>query len=95
MDYPDQASNDKVVLKDAPNEADAPLEEAILVGGPSNVDEIRWEARSRVVVAPMLPPRQTDTKLSRKRMPDWVLLGTYVPLEEWIHPPMSMVAPDP
>ena len=47
-----------------------------------------------VTVAPMLPPKPVDTESSRKRPPDWVLLSTYVPPQERIHPQTSMVAPD-
>ena len=95
MDSPDRASNDQLVLKGAPNEAGAPLDEGIPAGGPSNVDEIGDEAPLGVAAAPILPPRPADTEPDRKRMPDWVLLSTYVPPQERIHPPISMVAPDP
>ena len=33
--------------------------------------------------------------ISRKRLPDQVLLSTYVPPQERVHPPTGMVAPDP
>ena len=94
MDSPDRASNHQQVLEGAPNEVGAPLEEAISIGGPSNVDEIGEEAPLGVAVAPMLQPRPEDTDPSRKRLPDWVLPSTYVALHERIHPPMGMVAPD-
>ena len=71
-----------------------PLEEGILVGGPSNVDKIRKGSPSRVAAAPILPPRPADTVFSRRRPPDHVLLSTYIPPHERIHPPASMVAPD-
>ena len=88
MDSPDRASNHQQALEGAP------LEEAIPIEGPSNVDEIGEEALFGVAVAPMLQIRPEDTEPSRKRLPDMVLLSTYVPPHERIHPPMGMVAPD-
>ena len=87
MDFPDRASNHHPVLEGALNEAGAPLEEAILIRGPSNVDEIGEEAPSGVAAASMLHPRPEDIEPSRKRLPDRVLLSTYVPPHERIHPP--------
>ena len=40
VDSLDQASNDQSILEGAPSEAGAPIEEGILTGGPSNIDEI-------------------------------------------------------
>ena len=84
MDSPDRASNDQSILEGAFNEAGAPLEEGIPAGGPSNVNEIGEEAPSGVA-----------TKTRRKRLPNRVLLSTYVPPPERIHPPTGMVAHDP
>ena len=94
MDSLDQASNDQSVFEGAPNEVGAPLEEGILVGGPSNVDEIGEEASLGVAAAPMLPPRPVDIEPRRKRLLDRVLLSTYVPSQERIHPSTGMVALD-
>ena len=43
-------------------------------------------------MALILPPRPTDTKSSRKRPFEQVMLSTYFPPHERIHPPMGMVA---
>ena len=94
MDSPDPTFNDQPILEGAPSEVGDPLEKGILVWGPSNVDEIGEGALSGVVVALILPPRPVDTESSRKRLLDQVLLSTYVPPHERIHPPASMVAPD-
>ena len=94
MDSLDRASNDQSVLEGASSEADAPLEKGISAWGPSNVDEIGEGAPSRVAATPMLLPRPVDTESTRRKMLDRVLLSTYVPLHERIHPPMGMVAPD-
>ena len=80
--------------KGTPNEASAPLDKGIPIEGPSNVAEIGEEVPLRVVAAPVLPLRPVDTEPSRKRLPDQVLLSTYVPPHERIHPPTGMVAPN-
>ena len=79
MDSPDRASNDQSVLEGTPNKASAPLDEGIPVG---------------VAAAPVLPLRPVDTEPRRKRLLDQVLLSTYVPLHERIHPPTGMIAPN-
>ena len=79
MDSLDRASNDQPALEGAPSEAGAPLEEGILVGGPFNVNEIGQGAPSGVAAPLVLPPRPIDTESSRKRLPDRVLLSTYIP----------------
>ena len=78
MDSPDRAPNDQPVLEGAPNEADASLEEGIPAGGPLNIDEIGENAPSGVAAALMLWNRPADTEPSRKRLPDRLLLSTYV-----------------
>ena len=93
MDSTDQASNDQSVLEGIPSEADAPLEEGIPSWGPSNVDEIEEGSPSRVVAAPIPLLRPANTVSSRRRPPDQVLLSTYVPPRERIHPLAGMVAP--
>ena len=92
MDSPDRATNDQLVSKGAPNEVSAPLEEGIPTGGPS-VDEIGEGSLSGVATAPLPPPRPADSTPSRRRLPDQVMLSTYVPHER-IHPSTGMVTPD-
>ena len=91
VDSPDQATNDQSILEGAPNEDSAPQEERILAGGPS-VEEIGEGSPLRVVVAPLPLPRSANTVPNRRRLPDQVLLSTYVPLHVRIHPPMGLVA---
>ena len=69
MDSPNQTSNDRSVLEGVPNETDAPLEEGILVKGPSNVDEIGEGFPSRVAIALIPPPMHVDIISSRRRPP--------------------------
>ena len=93
MDSPAQASNDQPVLEGAPSEDNVPREEGIPVGGPS-VDEIGKGSPSEVVVASLPPPKPEDPAPSGRRPPDQVLLSTYVPPHERIHPLTGMIAPD-
>ena len=86
VDSLDRATNDQPVLEGAPSGVNAPLEEGIPVGGPSNVDEIGEGSPLGVVAALLLPPRLADTISSRRRPLDQVLLSTYVPSYERIHP---------
>ena len=79
VDSPDHAPNDQSALEGVPNEAGASLEEGNPTRGPPNVNEIGEKAPSGVTATPMLPPRHADTKPSRKRMLDRLLLSTYVP----------------
>ena len=95
VDSPDRASNDQPVLEGTPNEAGAPLEKGISIRGPSNVEEIGEEVPLGVVVAPRLLPRPANIKPSRKRLPDRVLMCTYVSPQERVYPPKGMVALDP
>ena len=79
MDSLDRASNDQLILEGPLNEANEPLEEGIPTEGPSNVGEIGEEAPLGVAAAPMLPLRPADSLPSRTRLPDRVMLSTYVP----------------
>ena len=79
-------------MEGAPSESGAPLEEGIPVGGPSHVDEIGEEAPLGGATAPVLPPGPVDIEPSRERLPNWVMLSTYVSLQERIHRLTGMVA---
>ena len=94
MDSLDLAFNNQPVLEGTPSEASEPMEKRIPVGGSSNVDEIGERTPLGVAAAPILLPKPTDTNSSRKRSPDQVLLSTYVPPQERIHPPAGMVTLD-
>ena len=74
----------------APLARSVPLwKRAALLGGPS-VDDIGEGSPPRVVATPLPLPKPTNIVSSRKRLPDQVLLSTYIP-----PPPQSgMVAPD-
>ena len=95
MDSLDRAPNDQSVLEGVPNEIGASLEEGIPIGGPPIVDEIGEKDTSGVTPALMLLHMLADTEPSKKRMFNLLLLSTYVPSQEKIHPSTSMVALDP
>ena len=48
-------------------------------------------APSRVVTAPTPPPKSIGTRLSKKRLPDRVLVSMYVSPLERVHPSTDMV----
>ena len=82
MDSPDRAPSDHPTLEGVLNEVNASLDEGIPVGGPPNVDKIGENALLGVTAASMLPLRSAETEPSRNRLPDWLLLSTYVPSQE-------------
>ena len=49
---------------------------------------------SRVAIAPLPPPSPVDTVSTRRNPLDQVLLSTYIPPYERIHPPAGMVVLD-
>ena len=93
VNSPDRDTNDQPILEGAPNGVSAPLEEGIPARGP-NVDEINERSPSGTVSASIPPPRPADTLSSRRRLPYQMLLSTYIPPYERIHPPTGMVSPD-
>ena len=93
VDSPDQATNDQLVSKGAPIRVDAPLDEGIPIGGPL-VNKIGEESPSGAAAAPLPPLRYANTEPSRRRLPDQLLLSTYLPPYEKIHLPASIVAPN-
>ena len=95
VDSPHRASNDQPALGDCLNEASVSLEEEVSVVSPLNVEEVEEGAPSGVVTALMPLPKPTGARPNKKGLPDRVLLSTYVPLLERIHPSMGMVAPNP
>ena len=60
-----------------------------------NVEEVGAGTPSGVVTALVPPPKPTGTGPSNKQLPDRVLLSTYVPPLERVHPSMGMVPSDP
>ena len=94
MGSPDLASNDQPTLGVCLNEANIPLDGEVLVVSPQNVEEFRMGAPLGVVIAPKSPPKSTGVGPSKKRFPDWVIVSTYVPPLERVHPLLDMEALD-
>ena len=94
MESLDLASNDQSALGVCLNEANTPLEEGVQAASPSNVEEVGMGAPSRVVTAPAPLPKSIGTRLSKKWLPNQVMVSTYVPPLERAHPSTDMVAPD-
>ena len=88
MESPDRASNDQLAW------AGASLEEGVSIVSSPNVEEVGKGPPLGVVTALVPPPRPTGIGPSKKQLPDQVLLSTYVPLLERVHPLTGMVAPD-
>ena len=100
MESPDLASNDQPALGVFLNEDNTPLEEGVSAASPPNVEEVRMGAPSGVVTDPKHPPppppppKSTSIGLSKKRLPNRVLVSTYVSPLERVHPTTDIVVPD-
>ena len=94
MESPNLASNDKPALWVSLNVANMPLEWEVPAVSPPSVEEVGMGVPLGVVIALAPPPKPTVARPSKKRLPDWVLVSTYVPPLERVHPPTDMVAPD-
>ena len=97
MESPDLASNDQSALGVFLNEANTPPDEGVLAASPPNVEEVGMGAPSRVVTdlePPTAPPKSTGIELSKKRLPNRVLVSTYVSPLERVHPSTDIVVPD-
>ena len=79
--------------QDAPKEAYAPLEDGILVEGSSGAEGVMAEAPLEVVVALLFSTKVRSAGPRRPRMLDQLLLSSYVPPQEWVHPSVDTVAP--
>ena len=90
MESPDRASHDQ------PSLAGASLEEGISVVSSPNVEKVgEGPPLIRVVITLVPPPKPTGTGPSKKQLLNQILLSTYVPPLERVHPLTGMVAPDP
>ena len=61
---------------------------------PSSAEEVGMGAPSGVIIASTPSPKPISARPSKKRLPDWVLVSTYVPLMERVHPSTYMMASD-
>ena len=87
-------SNDQPALGICLNKANMPLDGEVPTVSPPSVEEVGLGAPSGVVIAPTPPPKPTSAGPRKKRLPDRLLVSTYVPPLERVHPSMNMVALD-
>ena len=82
MDSLEQASDALLPLEgashDASREACALLEDGIPVGGPPNANGVVGEAPSEIAVGPSFLARLANTDPRRPRLPNRLMLGSYV-----------------
>ena len=81
--------------QDASTEACASLEDGVLVGGPPNADGVVGEAPSEIVVGLSFSTRLANAGPRRPRLPNWLMLGSYVLSQEWDRPLTDIVALGP
>ena len=86
MESQNLASNDQPSLGDCSVKANTPLNEGVSAASLLNVGEVGMDALSGVVTTPAPLPRSTGAGLRKKRFPDRVLVSTYVPPLERVHP---------
>ena len=68
--------------------------EGVPTTSPPNVEEAGMGAPSGVVIASAPPPKSTGVGPSKKQLPGQVLVSTYVPPLERVHPSTDMVVSD-
>ena len=81
--------------QDASREACASLEDGVSVEGPSNAEGVVREAPSEIAVGPSFSARIANASPCRPKLPNQLMLGTYVLLHEWDRLSVYMVAPSP
>ena len=94
VESPDLASNDQLALGVCLDEANIPLEGEVPVVSPPSAEEVGMGAPSRVIIGLAPSPKPIGAEPSKKRLPDRVLVSTYVLPMERVHPSMDMMASD-
>ena len=99
VDSPEQAFDALSALEgasqDASREACALLEDGVPTRGPPNADGVVGEAPSKIVVGPSFSARLSNVSPRRPRMPNRLMLSSYILPYEWDRPLADMVAPRP
>ena len=82
MDSPEQTSGALQALEgaspDSSREACPSLKDGVPTGGPPNADGIVGEAPSKTAVGPSFSVKLENVSPHRPRLPDQLMLGTYV-----------------
>ena len=96
VESPNRAFGAELALEDAPlgasKEACVLSEGGILTGGSPGAKGAMVEASLEVVPTPLFLSRLVSVGPHRLRMPDQLLLSSYVPPQEWVHPLADIVA---
>ena len=79
--------------QDASREACASLEDGVPAEGPPNADGVMGESLSEIVVGPSFLARLANACPHRPRLPNRLMLGSYVLPKEWDNPSVDIVAP--
>ena len=81
--------------QDASREVYASLEDGVPVEGPPNADVLVGDASSEIVVKSLFVARVANAGPSRPRLPNWLMIGSYVPPQDWDCPLANMVTSGP
>ena len=82
MDSPDRAFDAQLTLEGDLRETCAPLQDGIPTGGSPEAKGVATEASLEVTLAQLFLTKLANAVRSRPRMFDWLLLSSYVPLQE-------------
>ena len=71
------------------------MEDGVATGGPLNADGVVGEALSEIAIRLSFSARLENDGPHRPRLPNWLVLGSYVLSQKWDHPSADTVAPSP
>ena len=96
VDSPDRVVDAQPALEDVPQDASKeaylPLKDGILARGSPGAEGVVVEAPIEVIAAPSFSTKLASVGPRRPRMANRLLLSTYFPSQEWIHPSANTVA---
>ena len=99
MDSPERDSEAIPTLEGAAQEASREvskvLEDGVPAKGPFDTDRVARETPSEIAGGPLFSARLANASPERARLPNRMVLGSYVPLQECGRPLLDMVAPSP
>ena len=86
VESPCLAFDDQSPLGDCSTKANIPLEGEVPAVSPPCVEKVGMGDPSGVIAAPAPSPKLTGAGPTKKRLPDRVIISTYVPPLERVHP---------
>ena len=97
MDSLNRAFDAQPALEDAPQDTSketcSPSEDGIPTGGSPSAEEVVVEAPLKVAAALSFSAKLTSVNPHKTRMPNWLLLSSYVPPQEWVQLSVDTMAP--